>query len=206
MKILVACEESQAVCIELRLLWHEAYSCDILPCSWWHPEWHIQWDVLEQLDKWWDMMIAFPPCTHLAVSWARHFAKKIADGRQQEWIDFFMAMVNAPIEKIAIENPIGIMSSKHRKPDQIIQPRMFGSEAQKTTCLRLKNLPQLKPTDIVGKWEFYTAPSGKRLPVWYNQTSVKWDRQKSRNKTFPWIAKAMSEQRDLTSWERTEWK
>jgi len=194
MKILVACEESQAVCKELRALWHEACSCDILPCSWWHPEWHIQWDVLEQLDKWWDMMIAFPPCTHLAVSWARHFAKKIADGRQQEWIDFFMALVNAPIEKIAIENPVGIMSSKYRKPDQIIQPYMFWDEAQKSTCLRLKNLPLLQQTNIVWKWEFYTSPSWKTLPVWYNKTSVKGNRQKSRNKTFTWIAKAMATQ------------
>lgn len=194
MKILVACEESQAVCIELRALWHEAYSCDILPCSGWHPERHIQGDVLEQLDKWWDMMIAFPPCTHLASSGARHFAKKIADGRQQQGIDFFMAIANAPIPKIAIENPVGVMSSKYRKPDQIIQPRQFGDEAQKSTCLWLKWLPLLTPTNIVGKWEFYTAPSGKRLPKRYNDTSVKWDRQKSRSKTFPWIAKAMAQQ------------
>lgn len=195
MKILIACEESQAVCMELRRLWHEAYSCDILPCSWWHPERHIQWDVLEQLDKWWDMMIAFPPCTHLAVSWGRHFAQKIADWRQQEWIDFFMAMVNAPIPKIAIENPVGIMSSKYRKPDQIIQPYYFWDEAKKTTCLWLKNLPQLVPTNIVGQWEFYISPSGKKLPLRYNQTTIKWDRQKSRSKTFPWIAKEIAEQR-----------
>ena len=97
MKILVACEESQAVTKELRKLGHQAFSCDILSCSGGHPEWHIQGDVLEQLDKGWDMLIAFPPCTHLAVSGARHFAKKIADGRQQQGIDFFMKMVNAPI-------------------------------------------------------------------------------------------------------------
>lgn len=203
MKILVACEESQAVCIELRKLWHEAYSCDILPCSWWHPEWHIQWDVLEQLDKWWDMMIAFPPCTHLASSGARHFAKKIADGRQQQGIDFFMAMVNAPIPKIAIENPIGVMSSKYRKPDQIIQPRQFWDEAQKSTCIWLKGLPNLMPTDIVWKWEFYITPTGKKMPKWmsdpvdkngkkiaYNSNEIK----SLRSKTFPWIAKAMAEQ------------
>ena len=191
MNILVACEESQAVCIELRALWHEAYSCDILPCSWWHPEWHIQWDVLEQLDKWWDMMIAFPPCTHLAVSWARHFAKKIADGRQQEWIDFFMAMVNAPIPKIAIENPVGIMSSKYRKPDQIIQPYMFWDEFTKTTCVWLKWLPKLTPTNIVWQGEWIVYKSWKRMQKRYTSLAWKWW---ERSKTFPWIAKAMADQ------------
>ena len=149
MKILVACEESQAVTIELRRLWHIAYSCDILPCSWWHKERHIQWDVLEQLDKWRDMMIAFPPCTHLAVSWARRFKEKIKDWRQQQWIDFFMQMINAPIPLIAVENPIWIMSTKYRKPDQIIHPWQFWHWETKATCLRLKWLPNLKPTNIV---------------------------------------------------------
>ena len=151
MKILVACEESQAVTKELRKLGHQAFSCDILPCSGGHPEWHIQGDVLEQLDKGWDMLIAFPPCTHLAVSGARHFAKKIADGRQQQGIDFFMKMVNAPIPKKAIENPIGIMSTKYRKPNQIIQPWQYGDKAQKSTCLWLEGLPNLIPTNIVEK-------------------------------------------------------
>lgn len=160
MKILVACEESQAVCIELRALWHEAYSCDILPWSWLHPEWHIQWDALiEAYSGKYDMMIAFPPCTHLAVSWARHFAQKKADGRQQQGIDFFMAIVNAPIPKIAIENPVGIMSSKYRKPDQIIQPYHFWDPFTKATCLRFKNLPNLEPTNIVysPKWKEITS-------------------------------------------------
>ena len=123
MKILVACEESQAVCIELRKLGHEAYSCDILDCSGDHPEWHIKGDaVKEAYNGNYEMMIAFPPCTHLAVSGSRHFAQKIADGRQQEGIDLFMKFANAPVERIVIENPIGIMSGIFREPDQIIQP------------------------------------------------------------------------------------
>lgn len=195
MKILVACEESQAVTKELRLLGHEAFSCDILHCGGENPEWHIEGDVIPELEKNWDMIIGFPPCTHLAVSGARHFAKKIADGRQQQGIDLFMAIANAKCDKIAIENTVGIMSSKWRKPDQVIQPWQFGDEAQKTTCLWLKNLPLLMPTKIVGKGEFYVAPSGKKLPKWYNHnTNNKADRQKSRSVTFDGIAKAMANQ------------
>lgn len=141
MRILVACEESQAVTIEMRRLGHEAYSCDIQDCSGGHPEWHIKGDALELLKMKWDMLIAFPPCTHLAVSGARHFAKKQADGRQQEAIDFFMRFVNADCPRIAVENPIGIMSNKYRKPNQIIQPYMFGDHARKSTCLWTKGLP-----------------------------------------------------------------
>lgn len=149
------------------------------------------------------MMIAFPPCTHLAVSWARHFAKKIADGRQQQWIDFFMAMVNAPIPKIAIENPVGIMSSKYRKPDQIIQPYMFWDEFVKTTCLWLKWLPKLEATDIVWKWEYFEwidkkTWKKKRQSQWYmdalRNAKNSDERSTLRSKTFPWIAKAMAEQ------------
>ena len=204
MKILLACEESQAVCILLRNLGHEAFSCDIQECSGGHPEWHICGDVIEQLDKGWDMMIAFPPCTHLAVSGARHFAAKIADGRQQEGIDFFMKLVNAPIDKIAIENPVGIMSRLYRKPDQIIQPYFFGDEAQKTTCLWLKNLPKLYHNDgsnifdpvitHVGKGEFVTFASGKKHPKWYADAFVKNKLGKTRSKTFPGIANAMANQ------------
>ena len=134
MKILVACEESQAVTIEFRALGHEAYSCDILPCSGGHPEWHIQGDVLPLLKEKWDMVIAFPPCTHLAVSGAAHFAKKRADGRQQQGIDFFMEFTKLTCA-YAIENPVGIMSKLWRKPDQIIQPWQFGDSFQKQTCL-----------------------------------------------------------------------
>jgi hypothetical protein len=204
MRILLACEESQAVCILMRQLGHEAYSCDIQECSGGYPEWHIKGDVIEQLDKGWDMMIAFPPCTHLAVSGARHFAAKIADGRQQEGIDFFMKIVNAPIEKIAIENPIGIMSKVYRKPDQIIQPYFFGDEAQKTTCLWLKNMPKLyhnkEPnlfdTEVthVGKGEFTVFASGKRHPKWYADAFVKDQHGKTRSKTFHGIANAMANQ------------
>ena len=154
MKILVACEESQAVTKELRKLGHEAYSCDLLPCSGGHPEWHLQQDVIPLLKEKWDMIIAFPPCTHLAVSGARYFEQKRKDGRQQQGIDFFMKFVNADCPRIAIENPIGIMSSIYRKPDQIIQPWMFGDKFTKSTCIWLKGLPKLEPTNIVEKGEF----------------------------------------------------
>ena len=183
MKILVACEESQAVTKELRRLGHEAYSCDLIPCSGGHPEWHIQVDALELLKMKRDMILAFPPCTNLAVSGARYFAEKIADGRQQASIDFFMAFANASCERIAIENPIGIMSSKWRKPDQIIQPWQFGHGETKATCLWLRGLPPLAPTDIV---------EGREQRVWKMPPSA--DRAKLRSKTFPGIARAMAEQ------------
>jgi site-specific DNA-cytosine methylase len=194
MKILVACEESQAVTIELRKLGHEAYSCDIEPCSGDHPEWHIQKDVREVLNDKWDMILAFPPCTHLAVSGARYFKEKIADGRQQQGIDFFMLFANHPCEKIAIENPVGIMSSKWRKPDQIIQPYEFGHPQSKKTCLWLKGLPKLEPTNIVEREERIVFPSGKTMSKWYAETWGKEDRAKLRSKTFSGIAKAMAEQ------------
>jgi hypothetical protein len=157
--------------------------------------------VLEIINQGWDLMIAFPPCTHLAVSGARHFKNKIEDGRQQQGIDFFMKMVNAPINKIAIENPIGIMSSIYRKPDQIIQPYYFGDSFSKSTCLWLKNLQRLthvKEKDSplfpemethVDKGEFVTFPSGKRMAKWYNEASGNGH---VRSKTFSGIAKAMA--------------
>ena len=202
MKILVACEESQAVTKYLRKLGHEAFSCDILDCSGGHPEWHIKDDVFKVIKKDWDMMIAFPPCTHLATSGARHFAKKIADGRQQQGIDVFMELINAPIQRIAVENPIGIMSTKYRKPDQIIQPWQFGDKAQKSTCLWLKNLPKLVPTNIVDKGEFFefTSKKGvkKKMPMWYYKalSEAKTPEQRStlRSKTFQGIANAMATQ------------
>ena len=194
MKILVACEESQAVTIELRKLGHKAFSCDLLDCSGGHPEWHIKGDILKQLNKGWDMMIAFPPCTHLAVSGAKHFEKKRKDGRQQRGIDFFMKFVHAPIDKICIENPVGIMSKIYRKPDQIIQPWQFGDEAQKTTCLWLKNLNRLEPTNIVLKGEMKEGvmKNGKKykMPKWYSDNKS----SEIRSKTFPGIAKAMANQ------------
>jgi hypothetical protein len=203
MKILVACEESQAVTIELRKLGHEAFSCDILDQSGGHPEWHIQGDaVAEAYSGKYDMMICFTPCTHLAVSGARHFKEKITDGRQQQGVDLFMSFINAPIEKIAVENPIGIMSTKYRKPDQIIQPWMFGDKAQKSTCLWLKGVPNLKPTEIVEKGEFFefTSKKGvkKRMAMWYykalQDAKTPAERSTLRSKTFPGIAKAMAEQ------------
>jgi|TARA_R110001583_G_C5474002_1_gene393121 site-specific DNA-cytosine methylase len=202
LNILVACEESQAVTKHLRALGHEAFSCDILPCSGGHPEWHYQQDVFEVIEKGWDVMIAFPPCTHLASSGARHFKQKIADGRQQQGIDFFMKLANADIDRIAIENPIGVMSTKYRKPDQIIQPYQFGDKAQKSTCLWLKNLPKLESTDVVDKGEFFEFISKKgvkkRMPMWYYKAlqDAKTPQQRStlRSKTFDGIARAMATQ------------
>ena len=199
MRVLIACEESQVVCKAFRVKGHEAYSCDIIECSGDHPEWHIQDDVLNHLNDGWEMMIAFPPCTHLAVSGAKHFKQKREDGRQQKGIDFFMEFANSDIDKVCIENPVGIMSNQYRKPDQIIQPYFFGDEFQKTTCLWLFNLPYLKhysKDDLynkkthVGKGEFITTPSGKKLPKWYSDNK----NQKNRSKTFLGIAKAMADQ------------
>jgi hypothetical protein len=216
-RILIACEESQAVCIEFRKLGHEAFSCDIQECSGGHPEWHYQQDIFEVINLGWDAMISFPPCTHLAVSGAPHFAKKIADGRQQQGIDFFMAMINAPIEKIAVENPIGIMSKNYRLPDQIIQPYFFGDPFQKSTCLWLKNLPLLFHSESIdlfndnvthsdkSELEYFewTDKKGvkKRQPLWYynafKNAKSKDERSRLRSKTFPGIAKAMAEQWSL---------
>jgi hypothetical protein len=147
MRILCGCEESQTICKAFRAKGHEAYSCDLQPCSGGHPEWHIQGDVLEQLDKGWDMGIFNPPCTHLAVSGARWFKEK--EELQNEAIIFFFELVNAPIEKICIENPVGIMSTLYRKPDQYIQPYEYGHPETKKTCLWRKGLPALKPTNNV---------------------------------------------------------
>ena len=183
MTILIACEESQAVTIEMRKLGHEAYSCDIQDCSGGHPEWHLQCDALEMLKMRWDMIIAFPPCTDLAVSGARWFPEKIKNGSQQRSIEFFMKFANCECDKIAIENPIGIMSSVWRKPDQIVQPWMFGHGETKATCLWLKNLPTLKPTNIV---------SGREPKVWKMAPGP--DRAKMRAKTYTGIARAMAEQ------------
>ena len=196
MKILVACEESQAVTKEFRRLGHEAYSCDIEESSGGHPEWHLQQDVLPLLKQEWDMIIAFPPCTHLAVSGARWFEQKRKDGRQQQGIDFFMEFANAHCDRIAIENPVGIMSTIWRKPDQVIQPWQFGDSFQKTTCLWLKGLPLLKPTNIVDKGEFVIHKSGKKKPKWYADAFhlPPKERAKVRSQTYPGIAKAMAEQ------------
>lgn len=169
--------------IELRKLGHEAYSCDIEPCSGGHPEWHLRCDAMELLKMQWDMILAFPPCTDLAVSGARYFAQKRADGRQQRSVDFFMAFANADCPRIAIENPVGIMSTHYRKPDQIIQPWMFGHGETKATCLWLKGLPRLEPTNIV---------EGREHRVWRMPPSL--ERAKLRSKTYTGVAKAMASQ------------
>ena len=239
MKILIACEESQAVCKAFRENGHEAYSCDIIECSGGHPEWHIQGDALKilnpeyydgrfgvtpsisfytvdgsyhQFDGKWDMIIAFPPCTDLAVSGARHFEKKRADGRQRESIEFFCQFLKADCEKIAIENPVGIISGDYIKqwfpdlaekyglpikPSQIIQPYEYGHNAKKATCLWLKGLPLLKPTEIVEPdLVSYTCKSGKKVTFSRHmvQGFENGERAKSRSKTFAGVAKAMAEQ------------
>lgn len=181
MRILVACEESQAVTVRLRGLGHEAFSCDVEDCSGGHPEWHMKCDVMSILENGWHMMIAFPPCTHLASSGARHFAKKREDGRQQIAVNFFMKLASANIERIAIENPVGIMSTLYRKPDQIIQPWQFGHGETKATCLWLKNLPRLVPTKIV---------EGRDQRIHRLPPSA--DRAKIRSKTYQGIAEAMA--------------
>lgn len=183
MRVLVACEESQEVCKAFRELGHEAYSCDIQECSGGHPEWHIQGDVLPLLKEKWDLIIAHPPCTDLAVSGARWFKQKQKDGRQKRSIDFFMEFTKCECKRVAIENPICIMSSIWRKPDQIIQPWQFGHGETKATCLWLKGLPLLKPTNIV---------EGREQKVWKMPPSK--DRAKLRSRTFPGIAKAMASQ------------
>lgn len=194
MKILIACEESQAVCKAFRKKGHEAYSCDLLPPTGGHPEWHIQGDIRKQLKKKWDMIIAFPPCTHLAVSGAAWFAEKIKDGRQQEGVDFFMLFADSTCDKVCIENPVGIMSSKWRKPDQIVQPYQFGHPYTKKTCLWLKGLDALVPTDILKKpekgWENQSfTPDGR-----YGGFNSKFSTSLMRSKTFQGIANAMAKQ------------
>ena len=216
MRVLVACEESQEVCKAFRDCGHEAFSCDLQECSGGHPEWHICGDALKAIDPdtdcfWtqdgsihththWDLLIAHPPCTDLAVSGARHFAKKQKDGRQQKAIVFFMQMALAHCERVAVENPVCIMSSAWRKPDQIIQPWQFGHPESKKTCLWLRGLPPLEPTDILelpesGRWQNQTEDGQNKLIV--DGKWIAWNdprTAKERAKTYPGIAKAMAEQ------------
>ena len=209
MKILVACEESQAVTKELRKLGHQAFSCDLLPCSGGHPEWHFKQDVFEVIKEGWDMMIAHPPCTFLAVSGARWLYNKDGSKNIERWknqaeaLHFVQKLMDAPINKIAIENPISVISSNIRKPDQIIQPWMFGDKAQKSTCLWLKNLPKLEPTEIVKKGEFKEwvckkTGKNKKQALWYYEALQKAktpaERRTLRSKTFKGIAEAMATQ------------
>lgn len=230
LNVLVACEESQRVCMEFRKLGHNAYSCDLLNCSGGHPEWHFNMDVLEviknkggilengekvKIEGKWDLMVAHPPCTFLAVSgakWYYHpedkdlpiekrrphprFPNRAQD--REDGANFFMALATADIEHIAVENPIGIMSKRYRKPDQIVQPYWFGDPFSKTTCLWLKNLSPLEPTNMVDKGEYVELKSGKRLPKWYSDALTKAktadERRTLRSKTFPGFAKAIAEQ------------
>jgi len=209
MKVLIACEESQTVTKEFRRIGIEAYSCDIQECSGGHPEWHIKGDAIaEAYSGKYDMMIAHPPCTFLAVSGARWMYNK--DGsvnqerlrNQNEGLEFVRKLMNAPIDKIAIENPISVISSKIRKPDQIIQPWHFGDKAQKSTCLWLKNLPKLVHTNIVDKGEFFefTSKKGekKRMAMWYYEAlkiaKTVQERRSLRSKTFQGIARAFATQ------------
>ena len=244
MKVLIACEESQAVCKEFRRLGHEAYSCDIIPCSGGHPEWHIMQDVLPLLNPsdipiWdgntaivgiefktcdgkehfisgkWDMIIAFPPCTHLAVSGALRFAAKREDGRQREGLEFFCKFLEADCDRISIENPVNIISGEYCKkwfpdivekyglpikPTQTIHPWMFGHPESKKTCLWLKGLTPLKPTDVLplpecGHWENQTKDGQNKLIIdgkWVGFNDPRT--AKYRSKTYPGIAKAMAEQ------------
>jgi hypothetical protein len=185
MRVLVACEESQAVTIELRKLGHEAYSCDIVPCSGGHPEWHIQWDALALINGRCSFMTSDGELHSIDGKWDREDA-----------IKFFMSFANADCDRIAIENPVGIMSSEWRKPNQIINPYEFGDPFEKKTCLWLKGLPELKPTNIVEKPPRKHFESGKTMPSWYAECwhLPKEERAKMRSKTFPGIAKAMAEQ------------
>lgn len=219
MKVLVACEESQRVCIAFREKGYEAYSCDIQECSGGRPEWHILGDVLpilngstkfitqdgtlHEISGKWDMIIAHPPCTYLTVTGNRWFniekyGKKAIKRYEQrkEAICFFLEIANSDCDKIAIENPIGIMSTVWEKPTQIIQPFMFGEPFEKRTCLWLKNLPNLKPTKIVTPPERIKFDSGKTMPAWYSKLwhLPKEERERERSKTFIGIARAMAEQ------------
>lgn len=189
MRVLIACEYSGAVRDAFLALGHDAISCDLLPSE--KPGPHYQGDVRNILGLGFDLMIAHPPCTHLAVSGARWFKDKQEEQRQA--LDFVCLLMDAPIPRIAIENPVSIISSRIRKPDQIIQPYHYGHEATKTTCLWLKGLPLLKPTHIVGKGPRHVTKSGKSLPSWYNLPPSA-DRWKIRSATFLGIAQAMASQ------------
>lgn len=206
MRVLVACEESQAVTIAFRNLGHEAYSCDVQPCSGGHPEWHLQQDVLPLLKDNWDLLIAHPPCTYLTNTGNAWFYNpktklephpKYPNRRkdQKDAVEFFMEFINAPVDKIAVENPIGCISTLYQKPTQIVRPFQFGHDANKATCLWLKGLPNLIPTNIVSVTKTQTS-TGKKYDQWYWDTSKYSgaERTKIRSKTFEGIAKAMAEQ------------
>jgi site-specific DNA-cytosine methylase len=183
MKVLVACEYSGRVRDAFIARGHDAISCDLLPDENFPSGPHYQGDVRDLLGDGWDLMIGHPPCDHLAVSGARWFKEKQADGRQQSAIEFFLMLANADIPRIALENPVSIMSTHYRKPDQIIEPWQFGHGETKATCLWLKNLPKLEPTNIV---------EGREARVHKMPPSP--DRWKERSRTFQGIAEAMADQ------------
>jgi len=191
MRVLIACEYSGTVRDAFIAHGHDAMSCDLLPTD--RPGPHYQGDIVDILGDDWDLMVAHPPCTHLAVSGAKHFAAKQADGRQAAALAFVQLLMDAPIPRVCVENPVSIISTRIRKPDQIIQPWQFGHEATKTTCLWLKGLPPLVPTNIVGKGARHVTKSGKSLPQWYNLPPSA-DRWKIRSATFQGIADAMAAQ------------
>ena len=203
MKVLVACEESQRVCVEFRKRGHEAYSCDIEPCSGGHPEWHLQQDVVPLLEKDWDLIIAHPPCTYLTVTGNRWFnVEKYGDKARERERErekaarFFMLFWNSKCKRVVIENPIGYMSRYFRKPDQIIQPFQFGDKARKATCLWMRGVEKLRPTNIVEPVIIkYKNGKGTGNP-WHMETMKlpPKERAKARSKTFMGIAKAMAEQ------------
>lgn len=203
MKVLIACEFSGRVRDAFIAKGHDAWSCDLLPTE--VPGPHIQDDVLAHLNDGWDLMIGHPPCTDLAVSGARWFKQKRADGRMQRGYEFFMQLMSAPINRIALENPIGVLSKMFRRPDQIVQPFWFGDSVQKATCLWLKNLPCLKPTNIVDRGMIYVDPRGNKHGVAHTLRAKRAysplmllpkseERWKIRSRTFLGVAKAMAEQ------------
>jgi hypothetical protein len=192
MKVLIACEESQEVCKAFRELGHEAYSCDILPCSGGHPEWHIQDDVLKHLDDGWDLMIAHPPCTYLSYAGTRSWNYEGRVWKRLEALHFFAKLWTAAIPLICIENPRGCSSPTIAKYSQMIQPYFFGDEESKTTWLWLKGLPLLKPTKIVKPKVHAISPKGKK--IYFEEATTCKNRASIRSKTFPGIAKAMAEQ------------
>lgn len=215
MKVLVACEESQRECIAFRKRGYEAYSCDIQEPSGGHPEWHIHGDALKAIEGGrittmdgkthdigrWDLLIAHPPCTYLTLAGNKWFKPEFADRfpdrqkQRKEAVEFFMAFANADCDRIAIENPVGIMSSQWRKPDQYIEPYMFGDPEKKKTGLWLIGLPLLKPTNIVTPVIIH-CKSGANEPRWHIETMhlPKEERSRVRSQTFPGIAEAMAEQ------------
>jgi hypothetical protein len=222
MKVLVACEESQEVCKAFREKGHEAYSCDIVPCRFTdHPEWHIVCDVFEVIDGYtnfytqdgeihdevasgvWDLIIAHPPCTFLTCTGNRWFKDEygaeaiLRKGNRELAVEFFMRFTKVDCRMMAIENPIGCMSTRYRKPDQIIQPYQFGDPARKATCLWLKNLPPLKPTDVVEPDVYYYQAANGKIKSdskWRMVGINKWNRSEVRSRTFPGVAKAMADQ------------